>query len=332
MSNTSGARHNNKLVEEDGISGWFEGGSCRLAYSRYGRYGPIKLFYFHGSPGSRLEAQTLAQQLDTTRFDLVAIDRPGMGLSHFEPGYDLASHSSDILALADDLGWSEYAAIGYSGGAATLYSLAAAAQNRMRFGLDVSGWAPVADNAELARMIQPIDRVFSRLAKICPYLVNLGFWPLAAASQRKDADRLMSLLEASFSESDRALLDIEFHRDQLLETVREAFRQGRSGATRDAVLRFRPWGFDLADLNIPFLLVQGDADQIVPFEIAQWKQRRLRYAHLYRIGNAGHLGLFKIVAAKIRAASDWLYEPSGEIQPLVKFDSKAVVDRASGKI
>jgi pimeloyl-ACP methyl ester carboxylesterase len=299
----SNSRRSKRPAAEADVTAWFDGDECRLAYWRIGGAGPVKLFYFHGSPGCRLEARSLVELLDPARYDLVAVDRPGMGLSRFQPGYDLASHSRDLIALADSLNWQEFGAVGYSGGGATLYSLAATAPGRMRFGIDVSGWAPVGDYPELRSAMPAVDQVFSVLASIWPYLVNLGFWTLASASRRKDVDRVIALLEPSLSGPDRAWLEVAAHRQILLETIRDAFRQGRSGAARDAILRFRPWGLDLSEINTPITLLHGSEDRMVPFVFAAWKSARLPRSRLFRLAGAGHLGLFEYLAESLDIAS-----------------------------
>ena len=46
----------------------------------------------------------------------------------------------------------------------------------------------------------------------------------------------------------------------------EACRQGLRGPVEDMRLIARPWGFDLASLNVPVLLWHGERDRNVPVE------------------------------------------------------------------
>lgn len=290
-----------------GVSGlpkpaWFEREDACLAYSRTGAHAPEKIFYFHGSPGSRLEAFELANTLDPTVFDLVAIDRPGVGHSRFQRRYTLLDHARDVVRLADRLGWNKFGLVGYSGGAATLYSVAALAPERVRFGLDVAGWVPIADAQEVSRQLAPLDRAASSLAGWWPVLAELGFAPLAAAAHARNGGAVVSWIASSLCPEDQVFLGAPENRARLLEIVREAFRQGVRGPARDAALRFRRWGFELQAVKVPILLLHGSEDRLVPYDFALWKARQLERARITRISGAGHLDLHRYAVPKLRDA------------------------------
>ena len=50
-----------------------------LGYAEYGDPAGSPLLYFHGHPGSRLEAAFLATAAHRAQIRLVGVDRPGMG-------------------------------------------------------------------------------------------------------------------------------------------------------------------------------------------------------------------------------------------------------------
>src|SRR5437868_5685888 len=57
----------------------------RLAYGEYGDPSGIAVFYFHGTPGSRLEGTIADEAAGRLGVRLIAIDRPGIGFSAFKP-------------------------------------------------------------------------------------------------------------------------------------------------------------------------------------------------------------------------------------------------------
>jgi pimeloyl-ACP methyl ester carboxylesterase len=63
-----------------------------------------------------------------------------------------------------------------------------------------------------------------------------------------------------------------------------------------------PWGFDLADVDVPVLLVQGGLDRVVPQAHAQWMLGRLPDAELWLRPRDGHVS----VLAALPVALDWL--------------------------
>jgi pimeloyl-ACP methyl ester carboxylesterase len=72
----------------------------RLGFAEFGDLQGRPVFYFHGFPGSRLEAK-LAEKISLdTHVRFIGIDRPGYGLSSFKPErtfYPDEGHFSIIL-------------------------------------------------------------------------------------------------------------------------------------------------------------------------------------------------------------------------------------------
>ena len=78
----------------------------KLGYSVYGAMGARPVLYFHGTPSSRLELNflfehgiNLEKYLSDARLQLIAVDRPGMGLSSFNGNGSFLSFADDIIHL-----------------------------------------------------------------------------------------------------------------------------------------------------------------------------------------------------------------------------------------
>ena len=89
----------------------------RLGYAEYGDPTGKPIFYFHGTPGSRLEAGHLQKIATLNHYRLIGIDRPGMGMSSFHAKHNILSWPADMEMLADCLGINKFSIIGHSGGA-----------------------------------------------------------------------------------------------------------------------------------------------------------------------------------------------------------------------
>lgn len=278
----------------------------RLAYLRFGKDNAHPAFFFHGTPGSRLEARALEIGADRIGLDLIAFDRPEIGLSKPQPGWTLRSLAKDILRFADALEWDRFSLIAYSGGAPSMYALATAAGDRVYGVVDIAGWAPTHSNPEFRKLISPADRVFGVMARIWPGAVRLGFHPLAMAAYRRDFDRIRMLLASSLGAPDRALLGMENFADFLIEDLREAFRQRKRGAARDTVNALRAWDCDIADLACPVTLVHGDDDKFVPIEFSRWKKDRLPLAHLRTLHGHGHFAALFKAGEQLAELMPWL--------------------------
>jgi pimeloyl-ACP methyl ester carboxylesterase len=76
------------------------------------------------APGSRLEAGLLAAPAGQLGIRLIGVDRPGLGVSTYQPRRRLLDWPRDITALADHLALHWLAVLGLSGGGS--YALACA--------------------------------------------------------------------------------------------------------------------------------------------------------------------------------------------------------------
>lgn len=82
------------------------------------------VFFFHGSPSSRLEASDWHKVGLKMGICVIGIDSPGMGLSSFVPGYSMLCWPRDVHKLALHLGYETFHVFGGSGGGP--YALACA--------------------------------------------------------------------------------------------------------------------------------------------------------------------------------------------------------------
>jgi pimeloyl-ACP methyl ester carboxylesterase len=88
----------------------------RLGYAEWGDPGGRPLFFFHGWPGSRIEGYLGDEAARARGVRLIAIDRPGMGLSDFQQHRTLVDWPDDVVQVAAALGLNRFAVLGISGG------------------------------------------------------------------------------------------------------------------------------------------------------------------------------------------------------------------------
>ena len=87
-----------------------------LGYAEYGVPEGKPVLHFNGFPGTRFEASLIADAAARVGVRLIGVDRPGMGLSDFQPGRRILDWPDDVLELADALGLERFAVMGVSGG------------------------------------------------------------------------------------------------------------------------------------------------------------------------------------------------------------------------
>lgn len=86
-----------------------------LGFAEYGDPKGNALFYFHGTPNSRLGGRWTHRHALERGIRVIAPDRPGYGLSTFQPNRRIVDWPADIQSLAHHLGLQQYAVIGWSG-------------------------------------------------------------------------------------------------------------------------------------------------------------------------------------------------------------------------
>jgi len=93
----------------------------------------------HGWFGSGAAWRPVLPYLDVTRFSYVFPDYRGYGARKAEPGeHSLAEAAADVLALADELGWTRFSLVGHSMGGTVMQRVLADAPDRVRAMVGIS--------------------------------------------------------------------------------------------------------------------------------------------------------------------------------------------------
>jgi pimeloyl-ACP methyl ester carboxylesterase len=87
-----------------------------LAWAEAGSPTGFPFFMFHGFPGSRMEARGLEDIGHRHNLRVICPERPGYGLSTFQPGRRLLDWPADVQFLARHLEMERYSILGGSGG------------------------------------------------------------------------------------------------------------------------------------------------------------------------------------------------------------------------
>jgi pimeloyl-ACP methyl ester carboxylesterase len=261
----------------------------RLGFAEYGARDGRPLLFFHGTPGARLLARVAHGVALSRNVRLIAPERPGFGRSDCQAGRRIAHWPDDVAALADALGLDRFAVAGVSGGGPYALACAWRLPDRIPIVGIVSGMAPLDDPASAAALGLRERRIFALLRR-APWVARA----LAAAAvpvARRYPDQAFDLIAAHAPAPDRAILRQPAIRSGLIDDMREALRAGGRGAIHDLVLFSRPWGFRLADVQVPVVLWHGEADAQVPVAIARRLARQIPSCQARFLAGAGHFWL-----------------------------------------
>lgn len=83
----------------------------KLGYAQYGDLNGKPIFFFHGTPGSRIDGAFLHDKASKAGARIICIDRPGIGWSSPNPEGKVLDHVRDVERLAEFLGLEEYAVL-----------------------------------------------------------------------------------------------------------------------------------------------------------------------------------------------------------------------------
>jgi len=231
----------------------------KLGYAVYGETDGEALFYFHGYPGARVEAAGLSAFAREVGLRLIALDRPGMGLSSFQPGRRLLDWPADVVAVADHLRLDRFAVLGVSGGGPYALACASRIPDRLTACGVACGMGPL--EAGTASMSTGY-RLALFIAGRFPWLWMPLLWALARRYRDEASARQAFVKSArALGEPDRTALLIPEVSAAVAASTVEAFRQGVRGVAYEARLYARPWGFRLGDIVCPRLLLwHGERD------------------------------------------------------------------------
>jgi pimeloyl-ACP methyl ester carboxylesterase len=257
----------------------------------------------NGTPNSRHLFAPVAADAAARGLRLIGYDRPGYGGLTPQPGRTVADCAADVRVICAELGIARLAMWGVSGGGPHLLACAALLPDLVTAAASLASLAPSGaegldwfdgmgqDNADDFKL-QQNDKEAAR-AKL-----ETEREETIAAS----GEDLAGLLKTLLTPVDAAALTGEFA-EYLAYTGREGLAPGSQGWWDDGEAFGRTWGFELAAIEVPVLLMHGRQDQFVPFGHGQWLAARVPGVEARLLDDDGHLTL---ITSRIGEVHAWL--------------------------
>jgi pimeloyl-ACP methyl ester carboxylesterase len=261
----------------------------QMGFAEYGDPEGQPIFYFHGLPGSRLEAGHLHEVAIVNNFRLIGLDRPGMGFSSIEPKRSILSWVEDVEAFADSMNIDKFSIVGHSGGAPFVAACAYTIPNRLNGAAIVSGMAPF-ENSEATASLSRGQRIVNRLINAIPWVAHVM---MKFTSIMLNKPGMLKQMLKQMSEADQLVFCDTQSSKAIIEATKEAFRSGVSGASQEIILSLKPWGFKLENITYPITIWQGGRDKQAPEMHARIYAKLMPNANLMFFKEEGHLSIFK---------------------------------------
>jgi pimeloyl-ACP methyl ester carboxylesterase len=243
----------------------------------------------HGTPMSRHLYGPNAADAAEQGLRLISYDRPGYGGSTAQPGRTVADCAADVRSICEALGIGRLAMWGLSGGGPRVLACAALLPDLVTAAASLASFAPYdADGLDWFDGLQAADAY--RLARTDPDAVRADLDEGRKHVLATTADSLAEEWAPSLSPADADVLTGELA-EYTARTNHEALAPGSQGWWDDSYGLIRPWGFELADITVPVLLLHGRQDKIVPFAHGQWLATTIPGVQARLLDEDGHLTL-----------------------------------------
>lgn len=265
-------------------------GGRTLGYAEWGDASGVPLVHFHGSSSSRLEHPVDPEVIAGVR--LVTIDRPGHGLSDFQPNRTLLDWPEDVAALANHLGIEQFAVSGWSFGGPHALACAYRIPDRLTAVGLISSFGPYDRPAATAGMDRN-NKMALAMAHRLPWVATRRVTAMMGRAFTKDPEGTARRRFASLPAPDRQALDDRRATDMLLASMQESFRAGSDGSAWEVRLLTRPWGFRLQDITTPVALWHGDVDINSPPATGSYLSHTIPNATLTVLPEEGHFLILK---------------------------------------
>jgi pimeloyl-ACP methyl ester carboxylesterase len=262
----------------------------RLAYVESGDLDGLPVFFIHGNPGSRYMRHPDDRLTHGLGVRLITPDRPGYGLSDYQPGRTLLDFPDDLEQLANALKVGRFALFGVSAGGPYVAACAWKLGARLTRAAIVSGASPLKRPGAMEGVNRDYRNAYS-LAAWPEWLLH----PMMAMHDRQvraNPERALAAVLAHASPDDRAVLADPLIGAQVQGWRREATRNGVAGMRREAHILASPWGVSLEEIRCEVDLWYWEGDSIVPTQMGQYLATRLPRAVPHFLSGGGHFSIY----------------------------------------
>lgn len=255
-----------------------------LGFAQYGRAGGKPVILMHAFNGSRLERHPDETIIERCGIHLVIPDRPGTGLSDYQPDLTFLGFADDVIHLADALELRTFGVIGHSMGAPYALALASRFNARVERVAIVCGMTPFESVWELEGMYLPF-RLTLALSKRAKHVLE----PLARfIGAHVSQEEYLKDVWRNAPPVDRAVISDPAIRGRIIENARQNERRRQRFMLQEVALASSRWGFEICDIRTPVELWHGEQDRLVPVAMARKIAAKLPECRTHFLPGAGH--------------------------------------------
>jgi pimeloyl-ACP methyl ester carboxylesterase len=239
-----------------------------VGLAEYGDPQGCPMFFYHGWPSSRRQARLCDRSASDHGIRIIAMDRPGIGRSTFQPNRQLLDWPPFIAELADGLGIDRFSVLAVSGGGPYALATSLAMPKRLEAVGIVSGAPPLSmfkDRGDL----HPCYRLLYITRKLAPWSMSL-FLPIARRiAKLPPKSLLIKTLTRGIPQVDRAAVLEPEAFSAVADSFVDASLNGMKPLITDGDIYLDDWGFPLGDIHFPIQFWHGERDCNIPCRMAR---------------------------------------------------------------
>jgi pimeloyl-ACP methyl ester carboxylesterase len=262
--------------------------------------------FHHGTPAcGRLHPHDI-EDARARGIRLIGFDRAGYGGSSADPGRSFGSAAADVAALLDILGAERFATWGHSGGGPHALACAALLPDRCVAAATLASVGPYgADGLDfLDGMGEMNVQEFQLMLERTPEELDQAVVQSQAELFSAGPDGLRQAMLTVLSPLDQETMTAEFA-EWGYRVMSEGAATRIEGWRDDDLACVKPWGFELSDIRVPVLLLQGTEDLMVPPAHGRWLAAHIPGVEAEISETEGHLTLLRDRVPDVHA---WLLQ------------------------
>lgn len=260
-----------------------------LGYAEFGNPSGQVLFYFHGWPSARVQGELMQDVAVKFGLRVIAPDRPGIGLSDYQPGRTLLDWPDTLDQLAAHVGAGKFHLLGWSGGGPYVLATARRMPNRILSATVCCG-APPLQFLGYEHMFW-VYRLMIHLRSTFPPILGLLLRAGKVISGgNPDKPPLIWLMKMLGREDRKVLSDPKVF-SVVRHGILEALRRGPRMVIADADIYLSEWGFEVSSINTLVHFWHGKEDRNISWKYSEQVAALMPNVTTHWLDHDGHYSL-----------------------------------------